>query len=216
MYGVTLGVGPTGQVSTGLGIATSQGALGLIAPTVDITHTGQEEVVDGVPIAFQLTPGTEAPSEMNFHFPQHRALCVAENATHNLHNLLTLRGALVRDPRIWAHYLNEAIELFGPETAIAFEPVRRVAERRGVDPAAAPLRFAVARDQTGALQHLQVLGDGRQGHLEGMGELADRGLAEGEAGQDGPPRRVGESGKGGAERVGHSSSGVVIINQLVK
>ena len=120
MYGVTLGVGPTGQVSTGLGIATSQGALGLIAPTVDITHTGQEEVLDGVRIVFQLTPGTEAPSEMNFHFPQHRALCMAENATHNLHNLLTLRGALVRDPRIWAHYLNEAIELFGADTDVAF------------------------------------------------------------------------------------------------
>jgi alkyl sulfatase BDS1-like metallo-beta-lactamase superfamily hydrolase len=26
------------------------------------------------------------------------ALCMAENATHTLHNLLTLRGALVRDP----------------------------------------------------------------------------------------------------------------------
>jgi linear primary-alkylsulfatase len=120
MYGVTLDVSPTGQVSGGLGITTSQGALGLIAPTVDITHTGQEEVVDGVRIVFQLTPGTEAPAEMNFHFPQHRALCMAENATHNLHNLLTLRGALVRDPRIWAHYLNEAIELFGADTDVAF------------------------------------------------------------------------------------------------
>ena len=49
---------------------------------------------------------------MNFHFPDHRALCMAENATHNLHNILTLRGALVRDARVWSRYLDEAIALF--------------------------------------------------------------------------------------------------------
>ena len=92
MYGANLDRSPTGQVSTGLGIATSSGAVGLLAPTVDITHTGQEETIDGVRIVFQLTPGTEAPAEMNFHFPAHRALCMAENATHNLHNLHTLRN----------------------------------------------------------------------------------------------------------------------------
>ena len=69
---------------------------------------------------FQLTPHTEAPAEMNFHFPAQRALCLAENATHNLHNLLTLRGAEVRDPRIWSRYLAEAIELFGDDTDVAF------------------------------------------------------------------------------------------------
>ena len=120
MYGALLDKSPTGQVSTGLGLATSEGSVGLIAPTVDITHTGQEETIDGVRIVFQVTPGTEAPAEMNFHFPDHRALCMAENATHNLHNLLTLRGALVRDPRVWSRYLNEAIELFGADTDVAF------------------------------------------------------------------------------------------------
>ena len=120
MYGAVLDRGVVGQVSTGLGIATSEGALGLIAPSVDITHTGQEEVVDGVRIIFQMTPGTEAPAEMNFLFPDRRALCLAENATHNLHNLLTLRGALVRDPRIWSRYLNEAIELFADDIDTAF------------------------------------------------------------------------------------------------
>jgi len=120
MYGANLDPSPAGQVSTGLGIATSSGSLGLIAPTVDITRTGQEETIDGVRIVFQITPGTEAPAEMNFHFPGRRALCMAENATHNLHNLLTLRGALVRDPRIWSRYLNEAIELFAGESDVAF------------------------------------------------------------------------------------------------
>ncbi len=120
MYGDVVGPGPRGQVSTGLGIRTSEGAIGLLPPTVDITATGQEETVDGVRIVFQITPGTEAPAEMNFLFPDHRALCMAENATHNLHNLLTLRGALVRDPRIWSRYLDEAIELFSGDTDVAF------------------------------------------------------------------------------------------------
>ena len=104
----------------GLGAAGSTGTVGLIAPTVDITHTGQEGVLDGVRIVFQMTPGTEAPAEINLHFPEQRALCMAENATHNLHNLLTLRGAPVRDPRIWSRYLAEAIELFGADTDVAF------------------------------------------------------------------------------------------------
>ena len=67
-----------------------------------------------------MTPGTECPAEMNFYFPAHRALCMAENATHNLHNLLTLRGAQVRDPRIWSRYLDEAIELFADDTDVSF------------------------------------------------------------------------------------------------
>ena len=120
MYGAELGKTPVGQIGAGLGMTTSTGTVSLIPPTVDITHTGQQETVDGVLIEFQLTPGTEAPAEMNFLFPDRRALCMAENATHNLHNLLTLRGALVRDPRIWARYLNEAIVLFGDRTDVAF------------------------------------------------------------------------------------------------
>ena len=105
MYGPLLPKGARGHLGAGLGTNTSAGRPGLIPPTVDITHTGQEETVDGIRIVFQVTPGTEAPAEMNFLFPDHRALCMAENATHNLHNLLTLRGALVRDPRAWSRYL---------------------------------------------------------------------------------------------------------------
>jgi alkyl sulfatase BDS1-like metallo-beta-lactamase superfamily hydrolase len=110
----------TGTLGIGLGAGGSTGTPGLIAPTLDITRTGQEEVLDGVRIVFQMTPGTEAPAEMNFYFPDKRALCMAENATHNLHNLLTLRGAQVRDPRIWSRYLAEAIELFAGQSDVAF------------------------------------------------------------------------------------------------
>jgi alkyl sulfatase BDS1-like metallo-beta-lactamase superfamily hydrolase len=120
MYGSVLEKGPDGQIGCGLGMTTSTGSVGLRAPTVDITATGQTETVDGVRMVFQLTPGTEAPAEMNFLFPDRRALCLAENATHNLHNVLTLRGALVRDPRVWARYLNEAIQLFQDDIDVAF------------------------------------------------------------------------------------------------
>ncbi len=110
----------TGTLGIGLGAGGSTGTTGLIPPTIEITRTGQEELLDGVRIVFQLTPGTEAPAEMNFYFPGHRALCMAENATHNLHNLLTLRGAQVRDPRIWSRYLSQAIELFARDADVEF------------------------------------------------------------------------------------------------
>ncbi|MBJ7347405.1 MAG: MBL fold metallo-hydrolase [Thermoleophilaceae bacterium] len=120
MYGAKLPKSAHGQVGCGLGQATSLGTLSLIPPTVTITHTGQEKTIDGIKMVFQMTPGTEAPAEMNFYFPKHKALCIAENATHNLHNVLTLRGALVRDARVWSAYLDEAIELFGREAEVMF------------------------------------------------------------------------------------------------
>ncbi|NUR30828.1 MAG: MBL fold metallo-hydrolase [Catenulispora sp.] len=120
MYGAALPKGPQGQIGAGLGMTTSTGTVTLIPPTVDITETGQTQTVDGIRMVFQMTPGTEAPAEMNIHFPDHAALCSAENATHTLHNLLTLRGALVRDPRAWAAYLTEAIQLFGDSTDVVF------------------------------------------------------------------------------------------------
>ncbi|MGA2835994.1 MAG: alkyl sulfatase dimerization domain-containing protein [Acidimicrobiales bacterium] len=120
MYGAALDKGPTGQIGCGLGMTNSTGSIGLVAPTVDVTRTGQEEVLDGVRIVFQLTPGTECPAEMNFHFPDRRALCMAENATRNLHNLVTLRGAVVRDARVWSTYLDEAVGLFAADSDVAF------------------------------------------------------------------------------------------------
>ncbi|MEW2353654.1 alkyl sulfatase dimerization domain-containing protein [Spirillospora sp. NPDC029432] len=118
--GVLLPKDPEGMVGTGLGQTASSGRVSLIPPNLDITRSGQEEVLDGVRIVFQLTPGTEAPAEMNFHFPERRALCLAENATRNLHNILTLRGAVVRDARVWSRYLDEAITLFADATDVAF------------------------------------------------------------------------------------------------
>jgi alkyl sulfatase BDS1-like metallo-beta-lactamase superfamily hydrolase len=120
MYGALLERGPAGQLGSGLGQTTSLGSITLIPPTVEITETGRTEVVDGVRMTFQLTPGTEAPAEMNIHFPDASALCVADNIARSMHNILTPRGALVRDPRIWARYLDEAIELFGATSEVLF------------------------------------------------------------------------------------------------
>lgn len=120
MYGAVLDRGPRGQVGAGLGQTTSMGQPGILVPTIDVKETGERHTFDGVEIEFQLAPGTEAPSEMHFHIPRYRALCMAENATHNLHNLLTLRGALVRDPHVWSQYLTEAIERYGDSTSVLF------------------------------------------------------------------------------------------------
>jgi alkyl sulfatase BDS1-like metallo-beta-lactamase superfamily hydrolase len=120
MYGTVLARGPQGQVGCGLGQTPSAGEVALIPPTLDIRETGEKHSVDGVEIEFQMAPGTEAPAEMHFYFPKFRALCMAENATHNLHNLLTLRGALVRDPHGWAAYLTEAIDAFSDRTDVVF------------------------------------------------------------------------------------------------
>ncbi|BBY26501.1 alkyl/aryl-sulfatase [Mycolicibacterium sediminis] len=120
MYGTVLDRGPRGQVGCGLGQTPSTGEVAIIVPTIDVTTTGETHVVDGVEIEFQMAPGTEAPAEMHFYFPRFRALCMAENATHNLHNLLTLRGALVRDPHGWSGYLTEAIDTFSDRTDVVF------------------------------------------------------------------------------------------------
>ena len=121
MYGAVLPKGTKGQVDAGLGKTASTGEVTLIPPTYSVKKTGEELTIDGVKIIFQMTPGTEAPAEMNFYFPQFRALCMAENCTHTLHNLITLRGAQVRDAKAWSDYLTEAIEMFGDKTDLVLE-----------------------------------------------------------------------------------------------
>jgi alkyl sulfatase BDS1-like metallo-beta-lactamase superfamily hydrolase len=120
-FGHTLPAGPRGHVDCGLGKAIPYGGLtGLIAPTEDITHTGEELIVDGIRIVFQLTPETEAPAEMNFYFPDQRWLCLAENCSQNMHNLVPIRGAQVRDSLAWSKYIGEAMLMFGDKTDVLF------------------------------------------------------------------------------------------------
>lgn len=118
MYGARLRRGPEGQLGAGLGQTTSLGTISLLPPNLDVVETGQEETVDGIRMRFQLTPEAEAPAAMNVHFPDARLLCVADNAVCSMHNVLTLRGALVRDARVWANHLDRTIELYGAETEV--------------------------------------------------------------------------------------------------
>lgn len=120
MYGGLLPKDPRGHVDSGLGKGTSTGKVALVAPNVSVTHTGQTLTLDGVEVVFQVTPDTEAPAEMNFHFPQFGALCMAENCTCHLHNLYTPRGAQVRDAKAWAFYIDEALEMFANKAGVMF------------------------------------------------------------------------------------------------
>jgi alkyl sulfatase BDS1-like metallo-beta-lactamase superfamily hydrolase len=119
-YGLLLPTSPFGHVDQAIGKRASTGATGLIAPTRLVTGDIEEIVVDGVTMVFQNTPGTEAPAEMNTWFPQYQAFWAAENITATIHNVYTLRGALVRDALLWSKHINEALYRFGPRAEVMF------------------------------------------------------------------------------------------------
>jgi alkyl sulfatase BDS1-like metallo-beta-lactamase superfamily hydrolase len=119
-FGAFLPRGPQGHVDCGLGTSTPTSPPTLLAPTEDITFTGEELVVDGIRIIFQLTPETEAPAEMNFFFPDFGWLCMAENCSQTMHNLVPIRGALVRNALNWSKYINENMEMFADKTTVMF------------------------------------------------------------------------------------------------
>ncbi|MBY7855125.1 MBL fold metallo-hydrolase [Vibrio fluvialis] len=121
MYGALLPRNEFGGVNGGLGQTTSTGIATLIEPTDIIEKTGDEMTVDGVRMVFQYTPGTEAPAEMNTWFPDKKALWMAENSTNTMHNILTLRGAQVRDALKWSGYLQETIEMWGGDVKVKFQ-----------------------------------------------------------------------------------------------
>ena len=120
-YGTVLDKGETGALSVGIGMGQSTGTVALIAPTYEIGEDVPKLTIDGLEIEFQLTPGTEAPAEMNAYFPKYRALWMAENCTGTLHNLYTLRGAEVRDANDWAKYIIEADQRFCDKTDVVFQ-----------------------------------------------------------------------------------------------
>lgn len=120
-YGSLLEKGANGAVAMGIGLGQSVGTVSLLAPTFEVTDETKSITIDGVEIEFQLTPGTEAPAEMNAYFPKYKALWMAENCTGTLHNLYTLRGAQVRDASAWAKYILEADDLYGDKTEVVFQ-----------------------------------------------------------------------------------------------
>ena len=119
MYGAALTPGEKGLVGIGLGPALSKDSPGLIPPTHTIKKTGEELVIDGVRIQFQMAQGSEAPSEFMFYFPDKKALCLSEVAVKLMHNVYTIRGAKVRDALAWSKYINQTMDLF-PDAEVAF------------------------------------------------------------------------------------------------
>jgi alkyl sulfatase BDS1-like metallo-beta-lactamase superfamily hydrolase len=120
MYGNLLPKNPLGQVDGGLGKTTSSGSVGIALPTDHATTTGETITIDGIDIHVLMAPESEAPSEFMFYLPRFKAFCAAEDATHTLHNLYTLRGAKVRDGLLWSKYLQQALDMFGPQIEVVF------------------------------------------------------------------------------------------------
>ncbi len=117
-FGSNLAPGPQGQMGSGIGKGIGGGDITLISPTIDIRKTGELREVDGVTLEFQMVPQSEAPAEMNVYLPASRTFLAAEIATCSLHNILTPRGAKVRDALGWSGFLNEALNLYGDRSDI--------------------------------------------------------------------------------------------------
>ena len=112
-FGPFLAKGPRGQVDCGLGKSMAAGSVALLRPTDLIMATGDRRTIDGLEFEFQMAPNSEAPAEMHFFIPRYKLLNLAENCTHNFHNLLPFRGADVRDALAWSKYLGEALQMWG-------------------------------------------------------------------------------------------------------
>ena len=115
-FGAALAPGAKGQIGSGIGTAVSAGEITLIAPTDTIRKTGETRTVDGVAMEFQIVSGTEAPSELNVYLAPTRTFISTEMTTCTLHNILTPRGAKVRDARLWAQVIDQALQTWGPRS----------------------------------------------------------------------------------------------------
>jgi len=112
-FGPFLARGSRGQVDCGLGKSMAAGSVALLRPSDLIMATGDKRTIDGLEFEFQMAPNSEAPAEMHFFVPRYKLLNLAENCTHNFHNLLPFRGADVRDALAWSKYLGEALRMWG-------------------------------------------------------------------------------------------------------
>ncbi|MBK5233267.1 MAG: MBL fold metallo-hydrolase [Thermoleophilia bacterium] len=119
-FGGLLAADPKGTVGVGLGTGVSLGTVTLIAPTHHITEAGQRMVIDGLTFEFMPTPDTEAPAEMHWYIEELKAVTAAENCTHTLHNTYAIRGAQIRDPQAWSHYLNETIDRWSADSEVMY------------------------------------------------------------------------------------------------
>lgn len=116
MYGALLPRNPQGGVNGGLGQTTSTGTATLIVPTDLIKKTGQELTVDGVKMVFQMTPGTEAPAEMN--------MFLAENQRRQIDGVPQNGNALQRANRVGMDVPEHQGEVDFPEAEFEHQHAR--------------------------------------------------------------------------------------------
>lgn len=119
-FGSSLPRSSCGHVDCGMGKAIPNGTQTLLPPTLTIEQETETHVIDGVEIIFHLALESEAPSEMFMHFPTLRALNTAEIGVQSMHNLCPLRGAQVRNARLWSRYLDEALDRYAPTADVVF------------------------------------------------------------------------------------------------
>ena len=160
-FGVPLPKSVLGQVNAGIGPALAVGTSALIPPTQEVTETGKPVVVDGVKMVWQLTNGTESPAEMNIDFPDWKIVDLAENANATQHNILTPRGAVVRDAKVWAENLTRSLDLFGDSDVLITSHGWPRFGRQEIDDYIAKHRdaYAYLHDQTVRLMNQGLTGD---------------------------------------------------------
>jgi alkyl sulfatase BDS1-like metallo-beta-lactamase superfamily hydrolase len=120
MFGNTLPRGTRAHVGSGLGPGLPNGTVSLLLPTEEIEGRGTVRVIDGVTFEFIDAAGTEAPAEFMFYLPEKRALCTAEVATATFHNVLTPRGAKVRDALKWSRVIDYVLAEYGTRSDVVF------------------------------------------------------------------------------------------------
>lgn len=120
MYGFQLPKNQEGNIGTGLGQTNAVGSKGMPVPTKEIGQTGERLNIDGLEMEFIFAPSAEAPVEIMIYFPQIKAFCVAEEINRTIHNLLTLRGAVVRNGLLWSKHIDTAIQKYGKEVEVSF------------------------------------------------------------------------------------------------
>ena len=120
MFGNVLSRSVQTHVGSGLGPGLPNGTISLILPTEEIEGRGTQKVIDGVMFEFIDAAGTEAPAEFMFFLPELRALCTAEVATATFHNVLTPRGAKVRDSLRWSEAIDYVLAQYGDHTDVVF------------------------------------------------------------------------------------------------
>ncbi|MGB7373799.1 alkyl/aryl-sulfatase [Pontixanthobacter sp.] len=117
-FGTNVPPGPAGAIGVGLGPKLSAGTIGLLPPSRELSPDGETLDIDGITFEFVDAGQTEAPSEFVFYLPQFNAFHGAEVVTRVQHNILTPRGAIVRDSLQWSRKIDEFLMRFGSRSDV--------------------------------------------------------------------------------------------------